>query len=162
MVEPAEEVSLAPLTTEIVSAYVSHNQIAIAELADLISAVAGQLGRIGPAPGQPAEAQPAPAVPVRRSVQPDHLVCLVCGKKQKVLKRHLAVEHGLTPDQYRRTFDLGPDYPMAAPDYTQRRREFALQIGLGGPKKPARKERKLTARRGTPQRSEPEVAAGSS
>ena len=162
MVEPAEEVSLAPLTTEIVSAYVSHNQIAIAELADLISAVAGQLGRIGPAPEQPAEAKPAPAVPVRRSVQPDHLVCLVCGKKQKVLKRHLAVEHGLTPDQYRRTFDLGPDYPMAAPSYRQQRRELALKIGLGQPKKPARRARKSTAPRQRPQRNQPEVAAASS
>ena len=156
MVEPAEEVSLAPLTTEIVSAYVSHNQIAIAELADLISAVAGQLGRIGPAPEQPAEAKPAPAVPVRRSVQPDYLVCLVCVKKQKLLKLHMAVEHSLTPDKYRETFGLASDYLMASPNYTQRRRELALKIGLGRPKKPARKARKSTAPRERPQR--PEVA----
>ncbi len=86
-------------------------------------------------------------MPVRRSIQPDHLVCLVCGKKQKVLKRHLSVEHDLTPDQYRRTFDLSPDYPMAAPHYTQRRRELALEIGLGRPRTPAvsRSRRKTAA-----------------
>ena len=65
-------------------------------------------------------------MPIRRSVRPGHLVCLICGKKQKVLKRHLALEHSLTPDQYHETFGLQSDYPMAAPHYTQRRRELAL------------------------------------
>jgi predicted transcriptional regulator len=83
---------------------------------------------------------------VRRSVQPDHLVCLICGRKQKLLKRRLAVEHELTPNQYRERFDLKPDYPMAAPNYAQQRRELALSIGLGRPKKPARRARKSTAR----------------
>jgi len=78
-------------------------------------------------------------VAVRRSVRPDHLVCLVFGKKHKLLKRHLAVEHELTPNQYRETFGLKPDYPMAAPNYTQQRRELALSIRLGRPKKPARR-----------------------
>jgi predicted transcriptional regulator len=73
-------------------------------------------------------------------------VCLICGKKQKLLKRHLAVEHELTPDGYRQTFGLKPDYPMVAPDYAQQRRELALSIGLGRPKKPARRRRKSTAR----------------
>jgi predicted transcriptional regulator len=90
----------------------------------------------------PAAEKPEPAVPVRRSIQPDHLVCLVCGQTQKVLKRHLAVQHNLTPTQYRQRFGLKPEYPMAAPKYVQRRRE----LSLGRPKKPARRRPKSTAR----------------
>lgn len=137
---------MAALTTEIVSAYVSHHEVPTGELGQLISAVAGQLRRIGSEPEQPTETRPEPAVPVRRSIKPDHFVCLVCGNKQKVLKRHLAIEHGLTPEEYRRRFELAPDYPMASPDYTQKRRELALQIGLGRPKKLVRKGRKSTSR----------------
>jgi predicted transcriptional regulator len=112
----------------------------------LISNVASEMAKIGTAVELPAEDKPEPAVSVRRSIQPDHLVCLVCGKPQKVLKRHLAVQHELTPDQYRETFGLKPDYPMAAPNYAQQRRELAVKIGLGRPKKPARRRRKSTAR----------------
>jgi predicted transcriptional regulator len=83
---------------------------------------------------------------VRRSVRPDHLVCLICGKKQKLLKRHLTVEHELTPDEYRQKFGLKTDYPMVAPDYAQQRRELALSIGLGKPKKAARRRRKPAPR----------------
>jgi predicted transcriptional regulator len=83
---------------------------------------------------------------VRRSIRPDHLVCLVCGQPQKMLKRHLAVQHGLTPAEYRVRFGLKADYPMAAPNYAQQRREFALQAGLGRPKKPARRGRKPSVR----------------
>ena len=79
----------------------------------------------------PAKEKPKPAVSVRRSIRPDQLVCLICGRKQKVLKRHLAVEHELTPNQYRDSFGLKPEYPMAAPNYAQQRREFAVKIGLG-------------------------------
>jgi predicted transcriptional regulator len=107
--------SVAQLTAEIVSAYVSNNKIAPSELGGLITTVAGQLSKVGAEPGQPAEEKPEPAVSVRRSIRPDHLVCLICGRKQKLLKRHLAVEHELTPNQYRETFGLRSDYPMAAP-----------------------------------------------
>ena len=89
--------SLPQLTAEIVSAYVSNNQIAPSEVAGLISAVAVQLSRVGTKPERRAEEKPAPAVPIRRSIRRDHLVCLICGKPQKVLKRHLAVQHDLTP-----------------------------------------------------------------
>jgi predicted transcriptional regulator len=132
--------SLAQLTAEIVSAYVSNNGIASSELGGLISAVAGQLGKIGAEPEQPAEEKPAPAVSVRRSLRPDHLVCLVCGKPKKTLKRHLAVRHDLSPAEYRERFGLKPDYPMTAPNYTQQRREVAFATGLGRPK-PARRGR---------------------
>jgi predicted transcriptional regulator len=75
-------------------------------------------------------------VSLRRSIRPDHLVCLICGKPQKVLKRHLAARHELSPAEYRERFGLKPDYPMTAPKYAQRRREVALAAGLG--RKPAR------------------------
>jgi predicted transcriptional regulator len=143
-VEPPS--SLAQLTAEIVSAYVSNNKIAPSELGGLITTVAGQLGKLGAEPDQPAEDKPEPAVSVRRSIRPDHLVCLICGRKQKLLKRHLAVEHELTPNQYRETFGLKSDYPMVAPNYAQQRREVALASGLGRPRKPARRGRKTGAR----------------
>jgi predicted transcriptional regulator len=95
------------------------------------------LRRIGTGVEQPAESKPKPAVAVRRSIGP--------GKKQKLLKRHLAVEHSLLPGQYRESFGLKPDYPMAAPNYAQQRRELALKIGLGRPKKPERRRRKKTS-----------------
>jgi predicted transcriptional regulator len=87
-----EPASVAALTAEIVSAYVSNNNIATSELAGLITTVAGQLSRIGAESQQPAEEKAEPAVSVRRSIRPDHLLCLVCGKPQKMLKRHLAVQ----------------------------------------------------------------------
>jgi len=149
VVEHLEGSALAEITAEIVSAYVSHNQVSPPDLSNLISAVAGQLGKLGTEVEQPAApGKPEPAVPVRRSVRPDHLICLVCGKKQKILKRHLAVRHGLTAAEYRATFDLKPDYPTAAPGYAQQRRELALEIGLGRPKKPSRRRRKSTLRKG--------------
>ena len=153
MNETSEPTSVAALTAEIVSAYVSNNQIAPSELAALITTVAGQLSRVGAEPEQPAEEKPGPAVSVRRSIRPDHLVCLVCGKLQKMLKRHLAVQHELTPAEYRERFGLKPDYPMAAPNYVQQRREVALATGLGRPKKPARRARKSTARPKAPKSS---------
>jgi predicted transcriptional regulator len=134
-----EPTSIATLTAEIVSAYVSNNQIASSELGGLISAVAGRLGKIGAEPEQPAEEKPAPAVSVRRSIRPDHLVCLVCGQRQKMLKRHLAVRHDLSPAEYRERFGLKPDYPMTAPKYAQQRREVALATGLGRLESPSRR-----------------------
>ena len=146
MGETSEQTSLAEMTAEIVSAYVSYNQIATADLAGLITAVADKLGRIGAQPEQPEGEKTEPAVPVRRSIRPDHLLCLVCGKPQKMLKRHLAVQHDLTPAQYRERFELKPDYPMAAPNYAQQRREVALATGLGRPKEAVRRGRKASAR----------------
>ena len=137
-----EPTSIATLTAEIVSAYVSKNQIASSELGGLISAVAGQLGKIGAEPEQAAEEMPAPAVYVRRSVRPDHLVCLVCGQRQKMLKRHLAVRHDLSPAEYRERFGLKPDHPMTAPNYAKQRREVALATGFGRLESPARRGKK--------------------
>jgi predicted transcriptional regulator len=138
----SEQDGVAELTVKIVSAYVSNNTIGQSELSELIRTVAARLRQGSAEPEQPAEERPEPAVSVRRSIHPDHLVCLVCGKPQKMLKRHLAVQHGLTPAEYRVRFALKPEYPMAAPNYAQQRREFALQTGLGRPKKPARRGRR--------------------
>ena len=132
---------LAEVTAEIVSAYVSNNKIAPGEVAALITTVASQMAMIGTAAPPPVEAKAEPAVPARRSIQPDFLLCLVCGKAQKVLKRHLGVKHGLTPAGYRERFELKPDYPMIAPNYALQRREVALKLGLGRPKPGVRRSR---------------------
>jgi predicted transcriptional regulator len=121
--------SLAKLTTEIVVAYVTRNTVAPTDLGDLIGAVARALDALGRAQAGPA--RPEPAVPVRRSIQDEHLTCLVCGKQQKALRRHLDVAHQLTPEAYREQFGLKPDYPMAAPGYSRQRSETAKRVGLG-------------------------------
>jgi predicted transcriptional regulator len=123
--EGLEQTILAELTAEIVSAYVSHNQITPPDLGTLVGAVASQLRKVGTTVEQPPESKPAPAVPVRRSVGQYHLTCLVCGKKQKLLKRHLAVEHDLTPDRYRETFSLTRD--------TRWRRRATQRSGVSSP-----------------------------
>jgi predicted transcriptional regulator len=137
--------SLAAMTVEIVSAYVAHNQVAASDLPQVISTVAGVVRTLGQEPQAAVRSKREPAVTVRRSVRPDHLVCLICGKKQKLLKRHLAVVHELAPNQYRETFGLKPDYPMAAPSYARQRRELALKLGLGRPKKVGRRRGSKTA-----------------
>jgi predicted transcriptional regulator len=152
----SEHDGVAELTVKIVSAYVSNNAIGQSELSELITTVAARLRQGSAEPEQPAEERPEPAVSVRRSIHPDHLVCLVCGQPQKMLKRHLVIRHDLTPAQYRERFGLKPDYPMAAPNYAQQRREFALQTGLGRPKKPARRGRGSPGRA---QQAEPSTAA---
>jgi predicted transcriptional regulator len=141
--------SLARLTTDIVAAYVAHNQVTAADLGTLIGTVANRLCALG-RPQEPEPVKLGPAVPVRRSI-PDHLVCLVCGKRLRMLRRHLAAEHGLTPGQYREAFGLKSDYPMAAPSYSRQRSEFAKHHGLGRPKKePPRRRRRTAGARAQP------------
>jgi predicted transcriptional regulator len=126
-VEPSAP--LLRLTTDIVAAYVGRNAVPTAEIAQLISAVhaalksAGQEAR-GAAPLKP-------AVPIRKSITPDYLICLEDGKRLKMLKRHLRSSYGLTPDDYRKKWDLPADYPMVAPNYAEQRRTLAKSIGLG-------------------------------
>src|SRR5215475_2469125 len=115
--------------TEIVAAYVSKNEVAAADLPALIKSVHDTLGGFtGEAATPPVK---PPAVPVKKSVMPDYTVCLEDGKKLKMLKRYLRSRYGLTPDAYRSKWNLPADYPMVAPNYAQRRSEFAKQIGLG-------------------------------
>ena len=146
MDEQLERTRIAELTADIVAAYVSNHKMGVQDVPNVINVVGIELASLGTQAKPTVQEKLEPAVPVRRSVRPDHLVCLICGKKQKLLKRHLATEHELTPSQYRETFGLKSDYPMAAPNYAQQRRELALSIGLGRPKKPARRGRKSTAR----------------
>jgi len=119
---------LLVLTAEIVSAHAGNNELDPAELPGLIRAVHDALAASGPTQ---AEARPEPAVPVRRSVFKDAVVCLECGLRFRSIKRHLATEHGLTPEQYRARWGLSRDYPMVAPDYAAIRSRMAKQIGLG-------------------------------
>lgn len=135
MHEALDAKTLAELTTEIVAAYVAHHTVATAEIPALIDAVAACLARLAPEDEAAAPARPKPAVPVRRSVTPEHLVCLECGKRVRILRRHLDAAHGLTPAEYRAAFGLKRDYPLVAPAYAARRAEIARQFGLGGPRR---------------------------
>ena len=119
--------------TEIVSAYVSKNPLAPEDLPAFIKSVHASLTGIGG--GETAAPGKAPAVPVKKSVTPDHIVCLEDGKKLKMLKRYLRARYGLTPDEYRAKWNLPADYPMVAPNYAARRSAFAKQFGLGKPGK---------------------------
>lgn len=122
--------TLITLTTDIVAAHVSNNDVSVADVPNLIASVFAALSALGS--DQPvAEPRPDPAVAIRSSVKQDHIVCLDCGKKMKMLKRHLATEHGMTSDEYRARWDLGPDYPVVAPNYAETRRDLAKKIGLG-------------------------------
>lgn len=122
--------TLITLTSDIVAAHVSNNAVTVDDVPTLISNVYAALSSLG---GHVvvAEERPEPAVSIRSSVKKDHIVCLDCGKKMKMLKRHLSTEHGMTPDEYRARWDLGADYPLVAPNYAETRRKLAKQIGLG-------------------------------
>ena len=125
-----EQSELLALTTEIVSAHVSNNTVAINDIGGLIEQVYGALASVGtPVPAEPEK--PVPAVSVRRSVTPDYLICLEDGKKLKMLKRYLKANYDMTPKEYRERWDLPADYPMVAPNYTQQRSQLAKKIGLG-------------------------------
>jgi len=117
-------------TVGIVAAYVGQNALPIDELPDLIKSVHEALSALGE-PAAPPEPTLEPAVTVRASVKPDHITCLDCGSKQKMLKRHLQTAHQLTPEEYRARWSLPADYPLVAPNYAAKRRELALSIGLG-------------------------------
>ena len=128
--------TLITLTSDIVAAHVSNNSVSVDEVPTLISNVYSALAGLETG-GTREEARPDPAVSVRASVKKDHIICLDCGKKMKMLKRHLNTEHGMTPEEYRTRWDLAPDYPMVAPDYADTRRDLAKKIGLG--RKPGQK-----------------------
>ena len=119
------------LTTTIVSAYVSNNVTPAAELPSLINQVHAALVRVSAGQTEPALELAKPAVPVKRSVTSEHIVCLEDGKKFKSLKRHLRTQYNMTPEQYREKWNLPPDYPMVAPNYAAARSDLAKQMGLG-------------------------------
>src|SRR5262249_54038110 len=126
----AEE-ELLRMTADVVAAYVSNNTLPTQQLAEVISTVFTSLRALD---GQQAEAKSEPlkpAVPIRKSITPDYLICLEDGKKLKMLKRHLRSTYNMTPDEYRVKWGLPPDYPMVAPNYAEQRSAFAKKIGLG-------------------------------
>jgi predicted transcriptional regulator len=126
------------LTTEIVSAHAGNNSVAVGDLPQLIQDVYKTLVALGTTPSVPE--RPQPAVPIKKSVFPDFVVCLEDGKKLKMLKRHLKTAYNMTPEEYRERWGLAPDYPMVAPNYAQHRSELAKKIGLGT--KPRKRRRK--------------------
>ena len=134
----SDQHELIELTADIVAAYVSNNPVPAADLPRLIASLHSTLASLGeakqpePEPKEPQQ----PAVNPKRSVHPDHIVCLEDGKKFSSLKRHLMTSHGMTPGQYRQKWNLAPDYPMTAPNYSVKRSELAKAIGLGAPSAP--------------------------
>lgn len=128
--------TLIMLTTDIVSAHLTSNTVSVDDVPQLIQAVYGALSDLGQEQPE-VDAQPVPAVSIRASVKPDYLVCLEDGKKLKMLKRHLMTYYSMTPEEYRQRWSLPSDYPMVAPNYAEKRRELAKQIGLG--RKPGQK-----------------------
>lgn len=127
------------LTADIVAAYVSNNPTPLSELPNVISAVHNALNNLTK-PGSEVAVEPAkePAVPIKKSVSPEFIICLEDGKKFKSLKRHLKSAYQLTPDQYREKWKLPADYPMVAPAYAARRSELAKNMGLGQQRAKAR------------------------
>lgn len=131
MADEASGAELVELTADIVAAYVTRNGLDPAEVPALIQQVHRTLSGLDSEPA-PAPREPQrPAVPVSRSIQPDYLVCLEDGKRLKMLKRYLRARYDLSPEEYRRKWGLPADYPMVAPNYAQRRSDFAKEIGLG-------------------------------
>ena len=129
------------LAADIVSAYVSNNSVPSNELPTLINEIHSALIRVGGgAVEAPAEA-PKPAVPLKKSVTPDYIVCLEDGKKFKSLKRHLRTQYNMTPEQYREKWGLPVDYPMVAPNYARARSELAKEMGLGQQRRKRRSAR---------------------
>lgn len=140
MIEDKPE--LLEMTADIVSAYVSNNTIAAETLPSLIANIHSALSQVS---GGVVEAEPEPkepAVPVRKSITPDYLICLEDGRKFKSLKRHLRTKYNMSPEEYRAKWGLPKDYPMVAPNYAKARSDLAKQMGLGqGGRKPARATR---------------------
>ena len=134
-----EKPELLEMTADIVSAYVSNNTVSADTVPTLIAQIHAALSGVSEAPVE-AEPEPQePAVPVRKSITPDFLICLEDGRKFKSLKRHLRTKYNLSPEEYRAKWGLPKDYPMVAPNYAKARSELAKQMGLGqGGRKPAR------------------------
>jgi len=127
--EKIMDVDMLGLTAQIVSAHVANNEVTPADLPRLISDVHRALAGAAVAPV--ATEKTEPAVPVKKSVAAEHIVCLECGKRFSMLKRHLNTDHKLTPDEYRQKWDLPRSYPLVAPNYAKTRSALAKKIGLG-------------------------------
>ena len=123
--------SVLEMASEIVSAYLRHNTLPSGRVPEFIHSVHKSLSEIDKGAINSEEQTPKPAVPIRRSITPDHVICLEDGKKLKMLKRHLRSTYNMSADEYRNKWNLPPDYPMVAPNYAARRSELAKKSGLG-------------------------------
>ncbi|MGH1375879.1 MAG: MucR family transcriptional regulator [Alphaproteobacteria bacterium] len=130
MSEDTNNDDLLALTTKVVSSYVSNNTVSVDDIPVIIEKVHTALSNVGNEEASAAN-RPQPAVPIKRSITPDHLICLEDGKKLKMLKRHLKTAYNMTPEEYRERWGLPADYPMVAPNYAIRRSKLAKDIGLG-------------------------------
>ena len=126
-----ENNDILSLTADIAAAYVSNNTVAASEVPTVIQTIYRALGTLGKSDLQPAPEARKPAVPVKKSITPEHLVCLEDGRKFKSLKRHLRTKYNMSPEDYRAKWGLPKDYPMVAPNYAKARSELAKQMGLG-------------------------------
>lgn len=130
MADQPDHTDLLTFTTEIVSSHLSNNQVAPEEIPGLIQKVYRTLANVN-GEGNAMSERPQPAVPIKKSVTPDYIVCLEDGKKLKMLKRHLKTAYNMTPEEYKERWGLPADYPMVAPNYAQQRSKLAKEIGLG-------------------------------
>lgn len=152
---------LITLTADIAASFVSNNRIGTGDIAELIASVHSALSALGQA-DEPAATKQEPAVSIRSSVKPDHIVCLEDGKKLKMLKRYLMTKFQMTPDQYRAKWDLKSDYPMVAPNYSETRKALALTLGLGRKAKTLPGADKAPAKpRGRARKAAPEATVAS-
>ena len=119
------------MTVDVVAAYLSNNQIATAQVSEIIQSVFSSLNALDGHAAEPIADAPQPATSIRRSVTSDYIICLEDGKKLKMLKRHLRTTYNMTPDEYRTKWNLPANYPMVAPNYARQRSEFAKRTGLG-------------------------------
>ena len=131
------------MAVDVVAAYVSNNRVSSGQVREVIETVFSSMNSLSGLMADGGGGVQKPAVPVRRSVTPDYIVCLEDGKKLKMLKRHLRTAYGLTPAEYRSKWKLPADYPMVAPNYAKQRSEFAKKIGLG--RKPGQKVKRRRA-----------------
>ena len=137
-----DKIGLLEMTTEIVSAYVGHNSVKSSDLAGLIQSVHRALTHVDQPVAVEDNAPKEPAVPVKKSITPDFLICLEDGRKFKSLKRHLRTKFNMSPEDYRAKWGLPKDYPMVAPNYARARSDLAKQMGLGqGGRQAPRKKR---------------------
>ncbi len=130
MTEQTTPNEILSLTTNIVAAHVANNPVAVNDIPQLIREVFQTLASVGGL-GEGEAERPTPAVPLKKSITPDYIVCLEDGKQLKMLKRHLKTAYNMTPEQYRERWGLAPDYPRVAPNYAKQRSKLAKQIGLG-------------------------------
>jgi predicted transcriptional regulator len=130
MTEQKDHHSLLALTTDIVSAHLGNNQVEAEEIPGIIEKIYKTLASLNEGEPPPSD-RLQPAVPVKKSIMPDYIICLEDGKKLKMLKRHLKSSYSMTPEQYRERWGLPADYPMVAPNYARQRSRLAKETGLG-------------------------------